>query len=54
MNKQMMPANSSAKSTKLETESKEMGLLGKRTADKRIEDDIEMAKLREAIVGFEQ
>jgi hypothetical protein len=51
MNKQMNPANSSAKSTKIESEGKEY--LGKRGLEMRMDDDLEIQKLQEAISGFE-
>ena len=47
----MNPTNSSAKSAKFETEGKEY--LGKRAPEMRIDDDLEIQKLREAISGFE-
>jgi hypothetical protein len=51
MNKQMNPTNSSIKSAKFESEGKEY--LGKRALEMRIEDDLEIQKLQEAISGFE-
>ena len=51
MNKQMNPTSSSIKSAKFESEGKEY--LGKRSLERRNDDDLEIQKLQEAISGFE-